>query len=69
MIKLQLLASLAALIWVQTAWGAEARYVARFADGTRQDGNALVNWHACHRRHFKDCGEEDLGVMVDNKRA
>lgn len=41
----RLLAILAVLIAARSAAAAEPRYVARFADGSRHEGNALVNWH------------------------
>src|SRR5687768_5164630 len=41
----RLLASLAIWMAALLAHGAEPRYVARFADGSRLEGNALVNWH------------------------
>jgi hypothetical protein len=42
---LRLLACLALALVASFAWAAEPRYAARFADGSRLDGNALVNWH------------------------
>lgn len=42
---LRLLALLALAIAASSGWGAEPRYVARFSDGSRLEGNALVNWH------------------------
>src|SRR3954467_9162366 len=45
MIQLRLLACLTIAIACGSASGAQPRYVARFADGSRHEGNALVNWH------------------------
>src|SRR5215207_3027316 len=42
---LRLLACLLLAFASGAALAAETRYVARFADGSRQEGNALVNWH------------------------
>src|SRR6476659_9117521 len=41
----RLLACLFCVVAIRSVSGAEARYVARFADGSRHEGNALVNWH------------------------
>lgn len=38
-------AALLAVLLASQALAAEARYVARFADGSRHEGNALINWH------------------------
>jgi S1-C subfamily serine protease len=40
-----LVALLLCLAASPTLYGVEHRYVARFADGTRQEGNSFVNWH------------------------
>lgn len=43
--QLRLLPCPLLVLVVALASAAEPRYVARFSDGSRQEGNALVNWH------------------------
>jgi hypothetical protein len=45
MMKHLLLSCSLAVVATTLSSAAETRYVARFADGSRQEGNALVNWH------------------------